>query len=194
MLCYKCNRAIPDNALVCPNCGAEMSVYARRSFESGADANPFTSLTPMVWYKVLIYFSLYASAITGVINGISYLTGYIYAIQSAGKIDAYMIYMEYGKGLMITDIVYGIISVVYSLFALVVRSKLAGFKKNAPLYLYIWYGIGAVISFGYAVSIGVFGNVPNSYGLMQFPQLIGEAVFIWINYIYFSKRKHFFVN
>ena len=194
MLCYKCGCAIADNSLVCPRCGAEMSVYARRTHESGEDANPFTSLIPMNWYRFLIKFSLYASAITSFINGILYLTGYIYNMQSGSGTNAYMIYMQFGDGLMISDIVYGILSIVYSLFGLVVRKRLASFKKNSPLLFYIWCAVGVVINTVYAAAIGFFGGVGNSLGLAVIPQLITEAVYIYLNFIYFSKRKKFFVN
>ena len=194
MLCYKCNSTIPDNSLVCPKCGAEMSVYARRTHESGEDANPFTSLIPMNWYRFLIKFSLYASAITSFINGILYLTGYIHTMQSGASTNAYMIYMQFGDGLMISDMVYGALSIVYALFGLMVRKRLALFKKNAPLLFYIWCAMGIIISTGYAIAIGIFGGVPNSFGAAFIPQIITEAVYIYINYIYFSKRKQFFVN
>ena len=194
MLCYKCGSTIADNSLVCPRCGAEMSVYARRTHESGADANPYTSLVPMNWYKFLIYFSIYASAITSFVSGIMFLTGYIYSIQSGGNTNAYMIYVQFGKGLMLSDMVYGALSVVYAVFGLVVRKRLASFKKNSPVLFYIWCAMGIIISAGYAIAIGIFGGVPNSFGASFIPQIITEAVYIYINYIYFSKRKQFFVN
>ena len=194
MLCYKCNSTIADNSLVCPQCGAEMSVYARRTHESGEDANPFTSLIPMNWYRFLVRFSLYASAITSFINGILYLTGYIYTMQSGTGTNAYMIYMQFGNGLMISDIAYGILSIAYALFGLIVRKRLASFKKNAPFLFYIWCGAGVVLTTAYAAAIGFFGGVPNSFGLSVIPQIATEGVYIYLNFFYFSKRKNFFVN
>ncbi|MBO7288934.1 MAG: zinc ribbon domain-containing protein [Clostridia bacterium] len=194
MQCYKCGSIIPENALVCHKCGAEMSVFARRTHKTGVDANPFTSHLPMNWYKFLIIVSLYASAITSFMGGIMYLTGYIYNMQSAGEINAYMIYMEYGKALLTADIAYGALSVAYGIFGFIVRSKLAHFKKNAPRYLYAWYAMGLIISIGYAIATCIIGTAPVSFFAAQLPQFIGEIVLLYLNYIYFSKRKHFFVN
>ena len=194
MQCYKCGSEVSENALVCHKCGAEMSVFARRTHETGIDSNPYASHLPMNWYKFLIIVSLYASSITAFMGGVMYLTGYIYRLQSAGELNAYMIYMQYGKWLLAADIAYGVLSIVYGIFGLVVRSKLANFKKNAPGYLYAWYIMGLIINIGYTVATCIIGTAPISFLAMQLPQFIGETVLIYLNYIYFSKRKHFFVN
>ena len=194
MLCYKCARNIPDNSLVCPSCGAEMSVFARNRQANGMEGKPFGSLLPMNWYRFLIYFSLIASAITNLTNGIGYITGHIYSLQSAGTIDAYMIYNEYGKELMVIDVVYGILTCLFAVFNIVVRSYLAKFKKKAPLCLYIMYGYGAAISLAYPVVLQLAVGVPNAFNSMIIMQLILEAVMLYANIVYFSKRKHMFVN
>ena len=58
MLCYKCKREIPDNSLVCPSCGAEMSLYERSKYNSGTDTVEQRHYLPMNWFKFLIYWAL----------------------------------------------------------------------------------------------------------------------------------------
>ncbi len=194
MLCYKCARNIPDNSLVCPSCGAEMSVFARKRQANGMEDSPFGVLLPMNWYRFLIYFSLIASAITNLSNGFLYITGQVYSIQSAGTLDAYMIYNQYGNELMITDIAYGVLTCLFAVFNLVTRSYLANFKKKGPALLYTMYAFGAAISLAYPLVLQLAHGVPGAFNSIIIFELVIECAILYANYIYFSKRKHMFVN
>ena len=194
MLCYKCSRNIPDNSLVCPSCGAEMSVFARNRQANGMEDSPFGALLPMNWYRFLIYFSLIASAITNLSNGILYITGQVYSIQSAGALDAYMIYNQYGKFLMLTDIIYGALTCLFAVFNLVTRSYLAKYKKKGPALLYTMYAFGAAISLAYPLVLQFVHGVSGAFNSLVVFELVIECLMLYANYIYFSKRKHMFVN
>ena len=87
--------------------------------------------------------------------------------------------------------------------AFIVRQRLVHYKKNAPMQYIVF--VAAVLVLGllhtiagvavigatvpYAVEAGVVDVAGNILGTV-----VGAAIFIPVNYIYFNKRKELFVN
>lgn len=150
----------------------------------------------MAWFKFIIYFQLFANMAIMLYNAVHGFFGIAYGD------DAALIYAVC-PALKVVDVVYGIICLAFIAGAFFVRQSLAHYKRNAPaLYigfiavvmvsglLYTFAGIaalGAVSS--YAVEAAMSDVVGSVLGT-----LIGAAIFIPLNYVYFKKRKELFIN
>jgi len=192
MLCYKCNNTIPDNSLVCPMCGAEMSDMAkeRQSFGTGENKPLYLS---MKWYRFLIYFMLFADAIMSISTAASYFSGKIYELGTDGQI-LFTSISEYGTAFRILLIAYAVYLLAFAFLAILTRQRLAKFKKNGPLMLYISYIFNAVFTFAFVVGTCIITGTL-SLGLPSaIWSFISQMVYVYLNYVYFKKRKHFFAN
>lgn len=151
---------------------------------------------PMAWFKFIIYFQLFANMVIMVYNALHGFLGIAYGD------DAALIYAFY-PGLKAVDVIYGLICIALIVGAFIVRQRLAHYKKNAPMQ-YILF-VAAVLVMGllhtiagvavisaavpYAAGAGMADVAGNILGTV-----IGAAIFIPVNYIYFNKRKELFVN
>ena len=148
---------------------------------------------PMNWYKFLIYFALFASAVLNGLTAISYFTGGIY-----GSTSKDLVYRVFGN-LKFVDIMMGVLLLAMAAFAIYVRMQLAGFKVSGPKMLYILYGASAVIQVIYTiivyVTISKYGNPGELINLSTtFSSVAISIVMIVVNKIYFDKRRDLFVN
>jgi len=131
----------------------------------GTNPAPATDL-PMKWYKFVIYFQLFLSAVLNFFSGL-------------GNI---------GNGMDYNDtkmIFYGLCVIGLGVFALVVRSGLKNFKANAPkqYYFLLFGGVILNVLFGYTYPIANFVGT-----------IIGTGIVVACNVVYFNKRKQLFVN
>lgn len=101
------------------------------------------------------------------------MTGNVYEYESSDILSAEIVYEQYGIGLHIADIIYGVILIGCSVYEIIVRFKLVRYRKNAPTLLnnvYIYYGVS-----------GLFYQI-----------IVINVVFVIINTNYYNKRKHLF--
>ena len=155
----------------------------------GWQAPPARSQLPMKWFKFLINFALWASAVINAATGIINLTGTAYTLMGS---DPALVYRVYPAAKAV-DVIYGLLLLVAAALAVYARFQLSGFKKRAPVYLYAVYGIVIAGNILYNAGVGVItGNL--SAIVSSFGQCLGPVAFLALNYIYFDKRKHLFVN
>lgn len=218
MFCRNCGNNLPEGTSFCTACGTpiqaapaeqpapqpvqqpvyQQPVYQQPNYQQNPYQQPvyqqppvvFVQEMPMKWYKFLIYFSLFASAVLNVINGLGLLTGTIYQ----GQADLVYATFEGLKGL---DTFVGIFSLALAGFAVFVRFQLSGYKKLAPRLLLILY-IGVIV-FDLVYIIGMGTVLPDiAMDMIDtssfYSSMISSAVFAIVNYIYFKKRAHLFVN
>ena len=162
--------------------------YQQPQYQNGAPLNQNAALG-MGWYKFLIYFALFASAILNAVNGINLFTGEMY--DGAAE----LVY-EIIDGLQALDMFVAGASIVVACMAIYVRMRLAGYYKNGPkmlnnLYLAVVavqliYIIGIYIIFEDAAEAVDFGGAYTNIA-------IGCAM-MGVNASYFKKRAHLFVN
>lgn len=156
---------------------------------------------PMKWHGFLVYCALWISAAGNMVNGILYCIGMCYFDK--GENVTGMIYTLFPK-LQPIDIGYGALSILLGLFGLYVAYICLTFKKGAPIWLLILYGVGAVLSLAYLMAgnavvrsndfVALFPNVSInsiSVGVVAF---VASAVMIVANFFYYKKRKHLFVK
>ena len=151
---------------------------------------------PMAWFKFIIYFQLFANMVLMLYNVLHGFLGIAYGD------DADLIY-AICPGLKAVDVIYGFICIALIAGAFIVRQRLAHYKKNAPMQYIVF--VAAVLVLGllhtiagvavigatvpYAAEAGVVDVAGNILGTV-----VGAAIFIPVNYIYFNKRKELFVK
>ena len=189
--CPHCGAQLTDEgAQFCPACGN--SITDTNSSTSEFNENSASQL-PMNWYKFLIYFSLFAGAVINLIGGIAAITGIMYEVQTGGQATADMIYMYYGSSLKVADVLYGIALVGLAAINIITRMKLAKYKADGPKFLYISYGVGMAISLIYIVAVTAITRV-SLIDASTVTQIIAMVVMLIINYKYFTRRSHLFIN
>lgn len=189
MYCDKCGKEIKPEWKNCPGCGAALHGNARGtdwSNVSGGSGNEFTA-NNMKWYQFVIYVQLFLAAIAKVFEGIRTMTGKQYGD------DKNLVYLFYGSGLKVTDILYGILCIGFAVAAILVRQMLAKKKVNAPNYYLLYSGITAVAALGYSILFFIFTK-QSSQIVSAVISLIVIGIYIALNYVYFQKRNHQFVN
>lgn len=145
----------------------------------------------MNWYKFLIYFALFAGAVVNCIFAILQMTGMVYGTESGYSVAEY-VYLAF-PALRFLDIFYGILLIALAAFQVFTRFQLAGFKKNAPNLVLMIYAAGIAISLLYlAISSIICGT--STFDASSIGSIIGSAVMIIVNKVYFDKRKDMFVN
>ena len=126
---------------------------------------------PMKWYKFLIYFSLFFSAVISILGVIGTIPLLFIALPVFYKIFF---------------VIFSICSLAIAIFAIYTRQMLAGFKTNAVNCLYALYIVSNVTGIIYYL---ILANYMGAIGLVIF-----LIIWLTLNNIYFKKRKHLFVN
>ncbi len=213
--CSKCGAPTDANQQFCQRCGAVIpqtnqntastapgythtaapvqNPYAQQPYPNNALQNPYTAVNPfnMGWYKFIIYFALFASAVYNIIQGLLLVMGQFWEWVTEYDVTSELMYACYG-GLQAVDIIFGIITLAAAGFAIFTRMRLAKYKKDGPLCLYILSGvvIGADLIYLAVVSLGFGIPVFNA----SFAGSMGAGIGTLIaNIIYFNKRKSLFV-
>ena len=191
MKCPQCQNEFPvtnQANRLCPFCGLAAEPVNILQTEPSVVQTHY----PMKWYKFLIYFALFASAVLNTMSGISYMLGTIHGdILFIGSI-----YESY-PALRIVDIVYGLLLIGVAIMAIYTRLQLAYYREKGPMCLYILYSATmalTVISF-VSTSLVVQGANYTMLTLLYdtIPSLVVSAVTLVLNIVYFRKRKELFV-
>lgn len=175
MYCKNCGTKLPENAAFCTVCGEPVDNAAP------LPADPATlpqNTYPMKWHKFLIYFQLFVSAILNLYHSVQFFRALFSDPDGFGLWSVICIF-------------FGAACVVLAVWAIYVRFRLAGFRKNGPkLYILflaincVFQVLNVIISFGgdvYEISSEVSG-------------LITIGVMLALSNIYYKKRADLFVN
>ncbi len=140
----------------------------------------------MKWYKFIVYFALFFSAAVNLISAIMCFSGFS---------QTNMLYHEY-PAFIAMDMIYGLLLIGISVFALVTRNDLYFMKKRGPKLLCVFYAINAVMNLLYIViaSIILKNTELLSKSIWLIISILGSALMIVLNWIYFNKRKDIFVE
>lgn len=141
---------------------------------------------PMKWYKFVIYFQLFASAVSNLIGLIMCFTGAHYG----GGYMTDLVYSYY-DGLRGFDIFMGICCIPLIASAIYTRFRLSAFRKDAIFWLFMTYGANVVFSLIYLIGVS---SIIQNFDASQFSPIVGNASLLVCSSVYFNKRKHLFVN
>lgn len=143
----------------------------------------------MKWFKFIIWVQLFLNAILNVREGIIGLTG----AQYDGMAER--VYRFY-ENLKIYDTIYGVAVILLAAYAIWVRFKLSGFKKDGPMMYFICLGANIVIPLIYIALFCSETNLSIGDALSNGSSttIVGCFVMLIVNIVYFKNRKHLFVN
>ena len=143
----------------------------------------------MKWFKFLIYFALWASAILNIATGVMQLTGNIYEMEGVSAAEIYDVFPK----LQSIDKIYGLILIGLGVYILITRFALAKYKSFGPLLLYGVYILNLILPIVYAgITAPILGVSITE--LLDFTSLIVSGVMVFVNFSYFSKRSDLFTN
>ena len=147
---------------------------------------------PMRWHGFLIYFSLWAGAVSVVVSAFRLFTGMDY---TQGGLSLDYVYGMY-PSLRTISMLFGAIFLALAIFTIYTRFQLAGLKSGAPGKLTVVYILNIVLTLFYAMAVaGALGiSLTELLDSSFVGQVIGSVVMIIVNGIYYSKRSHMFVN
>ena len=185
MFCQKCGNKIPEGMNTCPVCG-----YVGPKSENLTTSPDHLVMIGMNWYKFLIYFALIAGAVLNFLSAITYITGTAY-ISEYGEVGYQMILAEFGFGLRLLDYAYAAFAVYIGIRAIIVRSKLAQYKTEAPteyIRILVYLFVARIIYLiGLSIVVGEFAFEDLIINIIVY------GIFLALNRIYFEKRKFLFV-
>ncbi len=148
----------------------------------------------MGWFQFIIWFQLFASALSVFFTGAACITGSQYKDDNGNFVSA-LVYNKY-QGLEMLDKLYALCCFALVIYTIYVRFRLAGFKKNGPKCYYIYLIISMVMSLVYVIgAIVITGISLRRFNLTSYAiSFVINIVMLLINYVYFNNRKDMFVN
>lgn len=216
MNCNQCGTQVPDGQLTCPVCGAyvgsvqqnvqqggygqnpyqqnmQQGGYGQNSYQQNVQPVGYSQAQPqlgMKWFKFIIWFQLFFSTLTGVVNGYSIMTGAHYDVTDWQLEYIYNVY----DGLKTLDVITGVAFIALGIFALITRFVLAGFKKAGPI---MYLGLLAANIVFSIIYIAVFCMIVDSADGITSSTIVNLVVCIALliaNAVYFKNRKHMFIK
>ena len=206
MFCEKCGSPIQNCQKFCPNCGNQIikmkndSTYNTQQPISSYPSQTYATQQnlSMKWFKYLIYFSLFATAIENCYNAVMYFIGLRYGENSE-------LMYKYFDELKTMDVIMGVVAIFMAIFNIYVRYQLADYCKNGPRLLLLMYVLSIACNILYYIKLAsiVSESSPSRQWRQEFLASVDVSIIISVlgcvaliiaNKIYFDKRKHLFVN
>ena len=153
---------------------------------------------PMKWYKFLIYFMLFLSAVLNAATAIMIFTGNQYFDENGNNLTQ-LVY-EVFDGLQAVDMALAVGCIILAVLAIYARMRLAGFYANGPKMITVLYVCAMILNLAYTIGVVVcLGDaVEGSDEVIDYSstavQIVMSAIMIGVNKSYFNKRKELFVK
>lgn len=172
--CPNCGEEFPSSAGCCPNCGQPLSN---------------SPSLPMKWYKFLVNFALAVGGIMNILSGVSTILGGQYAVMG---LSSELVY-EFFPSMKPVDMIFGILTAALGVACLHIRQQLADFRSGSPKrYLLVAVIACNVVSMMYTLISGI---IFESVDLLRLAlSAIGIVLAVLLQYRYFKRREHLFVN
>jgi|GEM_PF-1765185 len=182
MKCSKCGKEIQDGAEFCPDCEAKQNGPAH-DYRVRLYSQPDI---PMLWYKSIIYFWMFAAALVDMATGALLLA-------TTTQLEFLNLYMA-RPGIEATVAVFGLLWLVRFGYAFYVRSKMAEFHRHA-LRLFFGYqaaGVALPLLLFALVSLAGGASFQKFASTEMYISLALSAFMILSNILYFKKRAFLF--
>ena len=140
----------------------------------------------MKWYKFIIYVHLFFTALRSIGSAYVFFSGSLYQ----GNANA--VYAAF-SGMKTLDMLMGIINIGIAVFCIIVRQKLANFKKEGPDWYLTLIGLSLATSIMYIGMASIITGI-NLMNSSIVPSIVEIIVLLVANRIYFDNRKELFVN
>ena len=175
MFCKKCGTKLPENAAFCSVCGAPVEDAAPLPADPATlPRNPH----PMKWHKFLIYFQLFAAALVSLYNAVVCFRMVFLGLGTFGPWN--VIYA-----------IAGVICVVLAVWAIYVRFRLAGFRRNGPKMYILFLAINCVFQvLNLVIAFG--GDITTTSSAVG--SVVSSVLMLVLTNIYYKKRAELFVN
>ena len=196
--CEKCGHIINDSEVICPNCGT----VKNGTSDSGLAAHAAKIAQkepekPMAWFKFLITFWIFAGIIGDLLVGFQYGSGAKWMDSTAGNISyAKQVYEAFPLQQSI-DYMASLVLSAAAILRLFARGELARYNKKGPLLFYICLILEASTEIVWSLMTDtIVGGVlaDETYVTGLFARMIFNIVFLWLNVVYFNKRRELFGN
>lgn len=193
--CTKCGKEHVDEAVICVGCGCAFEKPVKEP------------VTPMKWYKFLVNFLLIVMAVNVFFSGVLKICSstVLRNLESENSIAEYFEFddIEYFDEISAINIVYGAILCATAIPIIITRQRLKKFNYTGPLLLYIMCGIEFMYLFLYDAACYIATQNLRLDACTRLEifsisdlvwSLISTGVLIWLNYLYFNKRRNLFIN
>lgn len=178
------------------NCGGLQSVEGEveNSVESLAEdkvktvAEPQKPELPMKWFEFVIYIQLFGHMLLRLGNAVILFTGIIYKKQGIEAEELYSMYPQ----LSMLDKLFIVVCLILAVLAIVVRQRLAKYKKDGPN-MYLMFILVQIFALG-IYNVGAYIIVQSGDFSRIIGQIVGLVILFTANKVYFDKRKSLFVN
>lgn len=141
---------------------------------------------PMKWYKFIIYFQLFVSAMSYLFMGVTYFS----FLRSKNVFNLY--YLLWESKMKMLDTVMGVLSFATMAFMLYTRHCLTMYKKGAPKKYLFCLALAIINAVVYTLGIWIVTGA-FSMATEDIMMLVEAGVLLALNYVYFKKREHLFV-
>ena len=224
MFCNNCGNQVADGQNFCMLCGSPVTPAQPQYTQMEYQQPQYTQVTPnqpqytqqnayqqpymqqntyaapqlqskpnMGWFNFIIWVQLFLNAILNTINGFTAIMGKQY-VDNYGRDVSDLVYRTYDN-LKIYDTIYGMALIMLAVLAIMIRFRLARFKKNSHISYISLLSFNVITPLIYCLVAS--GETGVSMGdLLEDTRLsmIVVIILIFINVFYFKKRKHLFVN
>ncbi len=178
MICRNCGSNNEDDAVFCSKCGKAL------------DGKSINKPLGMKWFKFIIYVQLILAFFMDLFSAYTIFAGIVY-FEGLTNITAQVYSVV--PALKLIDMSFAVVCVGMAVFSVYVRQKLVNYRLNAGNFYLFFLAITALSSLLYnGIKFLVSGIDP--FSAIFIFSLLETMILLLINFEYFKKRKHLFIN
>ena len=178
MICRNCGSTNEDDAVFCSKCGKTL------------DGKSINKPLGMKWFKFIIYVQLVLAFFMDLFLAYTIFGGIVY-FDGLTNITA-QVYSRF-PALKFIDISFAVVCVGMAIFSVYIRQKLVNYRLNAGNFYLFFLSVTALASLLYNGLKFLVSGI-NPFDAIFFFSILETTALLLINFDYFRKRKHLFIN